>query len=102
IGLIISGIIIGPNCVHIIESTNSFELLSKTGLLYIMFLAGLEIDMHEFKFNRSKSLIFGSLTFFIPIIIGYIVCIYIFQFSVWSSLLLASMFSTHTLLSYPI
>ncbi len=102
IGLIISGIIIGPKCFHIIESTNSFELLSKTGLLYIMFLAGLEIDMQEFRFNRSKSLVFGGLTFLIPIIIGYVVCVYVFQFSIWSSLLLASMFSTHTLLSYPI
>lgn len=102
IGLIISGIIIGPKCFHIIESTNSFELLSKTGLLYIMFLAGLEIDMQEFKYNRSRSLVFGGLTFLIPIIIGYVVCIYVFHFSVWSSLLLASMFSTHTLLSYPI
>lgn len=102
IGLIISGIIIGPNSLHIIESTNSFELLSKTGLLYIMFLAGLEIDMHEFQTNRNKSLVFGALTFLVPIILGYFVCIYIFQFSLWSSVLLASMFSTHTLLSYPI
>src|SRR5688572_5725273 len=81
IGLIISGIIIGPNCFHIIESTNSFELLSKTGLLYIMFLAGLEIDMQEFRFNRSRSLVFGGLTFLIPITISYFVCIYIFKFS---------------------
>ncbi|MBL7931562.1 MAG: cation:proton antiporter, partial [Bacteroidia bacterium] len=66
------------------------------------FLAGLEIDMQEFRFNRSKSLVFGGLTFLIPIIIGYIVCIYVFHFSIWSSVLLASMFSTHTLLSYPI
>lgn len=102
IGLIISGIIIGPHSFHIIESTNSFELLSKTGLLYIMFLAGLEIDMHEFNNNKNKSLVFGALTFLIPITLGYVVCIYVFQFSVWSSLLLASMFSTHTLLSYPI
>lgn len=102
IGLIIAGIIIGPNCFHIIESTNSFELLSKTGLLYIMFLAGLEIDMQEFSHNRSKSLVFGAFTFLIPIIIGYFVCVYIFQFPTWSSVLLASMFSTHTLLSYPI
>jgi Kef-type K+ transport system membrane component KefB len=102
IGLIISGIIIGPHSFHIIESTNSFELLSKTGLLYIMFLAGLEIDMHEFNNNKNKSLVFGALTFLIPITLGYLVCIYVFQFSVWSSLLLASMFSTHTLLSYPI
>jgi len=102
IGLIIAGIFIGPNCLHIIESTNSFELLSKTGLLYIMFLAGLEIDMQEFRHNRSKSLVFGAFTFLIPIIIGYFVCVNVFKFPIWSSLLLASMFSTHTLLSYPI
>ena len=102
IGLILSGVIIGPNFLHLIESTNSFELLSKTGLLYIMFLAGLEIDMQEFQHNRNKSIVFGALTFLIPIIIGYFVCIYVFQFSVWPALLLASMFSTHTLLSYPI
>ena len=102
IGLIISGIIIGPHSLHIIESTNSFELLSKTGLLYIMFLAGLEIDMQQFSQNRNKSLVFGALTFLIPILLGYVVCIYVFQFSLWSSVLLASMFSTHTLLSYPI
>lgn len=102
IGLILAGVFIGPRCLHIIESTNSFELLSKTGLLYIMFLAGLEIDMQEFRQNRSKSLVFGAFTFLIPIAIGYLVCIYVFHFTVLSSVLLASMFSTHTLLSYPI
>ncbi len=102
IGLIIAGVIIGPNTLHIIEKSTSFELFSKTGLLYIMFLAGLEIDMQEYKQNRSKSLVFGALTFFIPITIGYFVCMYFFQFSLWSSILLASMFATHTLLSYPI
>ena len=102
IGLIIAGVLIGPNSLHIIESTNSFELLSKTGLLYIMFLAGLEIDMQEFEHNRNKSIVFGALTFLIPIILGYFVCVYVFQFAFWPSVLLASMFSTHTLLSYPI
>jgi len=102
IGLIIAGVIIGPNTLHIIEKSTSFELFSKTGLLYIMFLAGLEIDMQEYKQNRTKSLVFGALTFFIPITIGFVVCTYIFGFSLWPSLLLASMFSTHTLLSYPI
>jgi Kef-type K+ transport system membrane component KefB/nucleotide-binding universal stress UspA family protein len=102
IGLIIAGVIIGPNTLHIIEKSTSFELFSKTGLLYIMFLAGLEIDMQEYKQNRSKSLVFGAFTFFIPITIGFLVCTYIFHYSLWPSLLLASMFSTHTLLSYPI
>ena len=102
IGLIIAGVIIGPNTLHIIEKSTSFELFSKTGLLYIMFLAGLEIDMQEYKQNRSKSIVFGALTFFIPITIGYLVCVHVFHYSLWPSILLASMFSTHTLLSYPI
>jgi Kef-type K+ transport system membrane component KefB len=102
IGLILAGVLIGPNTLHLIEKTTSFELFSKTGLLYIMFLAGLEIDMQEFKQNRSKSIVFGAFTFFIPIIIGFFVCVYIFNFQFWAALLLASMFSTHTLLSYPI
>lgn len=102
IGLIIAGVLIGPNTLHIIEKSTSFELFSKTGLLYIMFLAGLEIDMQEYKQNRSKSLVFGAFTFFIPIIIGYLVCVYVFNYTLWPAILLASMFSTHTLLSYPI
>jgi Kef-type K+ transport system membrane component KefB len=102
IGLIMAGMFIGPNFFHLIESTNSFELLSKTGLLYIMFLAGLEIDMQEFRYTRSKSLLFGALTFLIPISVGYVVCVYVFHFTIWPALLLASMFSTHTLISYPI
>lgn len=102
IGLIIAGVIIGPHTLHIIEKSTSFELFSKTGLLYIMFLAGLEIDMQEYRQNRSKSLVFGAFTFLIPITIGYLVCVYVFHYSLWPSILLASMFSTHTLLSYPI
>lgn len=102
IGLIIAGVLIGPHTLHIIETSTSFDLFSKTGLLYIMFLAGLEIDMQEYRRNQAKSLVFGALTFFIPITIGYLVCSQVFGFSMWPALLLASMFSTHTLLSYPI
>ncbi len=102
IGLILAGVIIGPNTLHLIDKSTSFDLFSNTGLLYIMFLAGIEMDMEEFKHNRSKSIVFGALTFFIPITIGFFVCIYVLQYSFWAALLLASMFSTHTLLSYPI
>ncbi|MBS1647201.1 MAG: cation:proton antiporter [Bacteroidetes bacterium] len=102
IGLILAGVIIGPNTLHLIEKTTSFDLFSNTGLLYIMFLAGLEMDMHEFKLNRNKSIVFGAFTFFIPITIGFFVCVYVLHYPFWAALLLASMFSTHTLLSYPI
>ncbi len=102
IGLIISGIFMGPHALKIISNTSSFDFFSKTGMLYIMFLAGLEIDMQEFSKNKNKSLVFGVLTFLIPILIGFAVCVYYFNLSFWSALLLASMFSTHTLISYPI
>ena len=102
IGLILAGVIIGPNTLHLIDKSTSFDLFSNTGLLYIMFLAGLEMDMEEFEHNKRKSIVFGALTFFIPITIGFFVCIYVLQYNFWAALLLASMFSTHTLLSYPI
>jgi len=102
IGLILAGVIIGPNTLHLIDKSTSFDLFSNTGLLYIMFLAGLEMDLHELKEHRNKSLVFGAFTFFIPITIGFFVCVYVLHYSFWPALLLASMFSTHTLLSYPI
>ena len=102
IGLILAGVIIGPNTLHLIDKSTSFDLFSSTGLLYIMFLAGLEMDMEEFQHNKRKSIVFGAFTFFIPITIGFFVCAYVLQYSFWAALLLASMFSTHTLLSYPI
>jgi Kef-type K+ transport system membrane component KefB/nucleotide-binding universal stress UspA family protein len=67
-----------------------------------MFLAGLEIDLAEFKKNSGKSLYFGLLTFSIPMSIGYFSGIYILHYSVLTSVLLASMFASHTLITYPI
>jgi Kef-type K+ transport system membrane component KefB len=101
-GLIISGVLISPNALQIIEKSKDIELFSTIGLLYIMFLAGLEIDLQEYRKNQKISFLFGTLTFFIPLGLGLVVCLYYFKMSMISSLLLSSMFSTHTLLSYPI
>ncbi len=101
-GLIISGVIISPNALQILEKSKDIELFSTIGLLYIMFLAGLEIDLQEYRKNQKSSFVFGFLTFTIPLGIGLLVCIHYFQMSFISALLLSSMFSTHTLLSYPI
>lgn len=102
VGLILAGVMLGPNGFYILENDSSFKLFGTVGLLYIMFVAGLELDLNEFKKNQNKSYVFGSLTFFVPLIIGYLVSIYYFGFSEISSVLLASMFSTHTLVAYPI
>jgi Kef-type K+ transport system membrane component KefB len=102
IGLIISGIIIGPFGLNILEKNSAVELFSTIGLLYIMFIAGLELDMNEFKKNRHKSVVFGFLTFIIPMAIGFPLCYYLLHYGVNASLLVAGMFATHTLIAYPI
>ncbi len=100
--LIISGIFIGPQGFHLIERDNAVALFSTIGLLYIMFLAGLELEPDEFIKNKNKSILFGTLTFFLPLVIGFPVCHFILGYNFLTSLLTASMFSTHTLIAYPI
>jgi len=102
IGLILAGVIIGPYGLNLLKRDSSILLFGTVGLLYIMFLAGLEIDLTEFKKNRNKILVFGLSTFLLPLILGSVASYYVLGFSWLSSVLLASMFSTHTLISYPI
>ncbi len=102
IGLIISGVIIGPFGLNILEKNSAIDLFSTIGLLYIMFIAGLELDMNEFKANRNKSLLFGFFTFIFPLTIGFPVCYYFLDYDFNASFLTASMFATHTLVAYPI
>lgn len=102
IGLILAGVIIGPHGLNLIAKNSAIDLFSTIGLLYIMFLAGLELDMKGFARNKYKSLIFGFFTFILPISIGYPVCRYILNFSFETSFLVAIMFATHTLVTYPI
>lgn len=102
IGLIISGTVIGPYGLFLIEKNSAVDLFSTIGLLYIMFIAGLELDLGEFRKTRTRSLAFGFLTFLLPIAIGFPVCYYLLGYSFNTSLLTASMFATHTLIAYPI
>lgn len=102
IGLIIAGAVIGPNGLNLMLRDSSILLFGTVGLLYIMFLAGLEIDMADFKKNKYKSLLFGMYTFLIPMALGTASSYYFLEFSLPSSILLASMFASHTLIAYPI
>ncbi|WP_352423059.1 cation:proton antiporter [Proteiniphilum sp.] len=103
IGLIIAGVIIGPHGLNWIDNTHAdVEMFSTIGLLYIMFIVGLELDLGEFVLHKDRSLAFGFFTFIIPLIVGYPVCHYLLGYSPNASFLTASMFSTHTLVAYPI
>lgn len=102
LGLIIAGAIIGPNGLNLVLRDSSIILSGTAGLLYIIFLAGLEIDMGDFKKNSGRSFVFGMYTFLIPMALGIVAGLYVLHFSMETSILLASMFASHTLIAYPI
>lgn len=102
IGLILAGVIVGPYALNLLRRDSSIVLFGTVGLLYIMFMAGLEIDLSEFKKNKLKVVVFGLTTFILPLVCGTLASYYILGYPWLSSILLASMFSTHTLVSYPI
>lgn len=102
IGLILSGVLIGPHGLYLLEQNSAVDLFSTIGLLYIMFIAGLELDLNEFRKTRHKSVTFGFLTFIIPLAIGFPVCYYLLGYNVLGSVLISSMFATHTLVAYPV
>jgi len=102
LGLIIAGAVIGPNGFNVLSRDSSIVVTGTTGLLYIMFLAGLEIDMGDFKKNKWKSLTFGIYTFVVPFILGFLGGYYLLHFNILTSVLFASLFSSHTLIAYPL
>lgn len=101
LGLIIAGAVIGPNGFNVLSRDSSVVVTGTTGLLYIMFLAGLEIDMGDFKKNKWKSITFSIYTFAVPFVLGFLGGYYILHFSILTSILFASLFSSHTLIVYP-
>lgn len=102
IGLLIAGAFLGPNGFGVLARDMSFVLFGTVGLLYIMFTAALEVDMAVLKRSRTSTLVFGLLTFAVPMVLGILVARLILGFNWPASLLLASTFASHTLLTYPI
>ena len=102
IGLIIAGAIVGEHTLGLLSRDSGIVLSGTVGLLYIMFLSGLEIDRVGFKKNGSKSLLFGLFTFLIPMALGIVSAYYLLNLSLLSSILLGSMLASHTPLTYPI
>ena len=102
VGLLLSGALIGPHGFNLVPSDLEFTLLSTIGLLYLMFLAGLEIDLIDFIENKSKSIFIGLASFAVPFIFGFLVCHYFLDLNVNTSWLIGAMLSSHTLISYPL
>jgi Kef-type K+ transport system membrane component KefB/mannitol/fructose-specific phosphotransferase system IIA component (Ntr-type)/nucleotide-binding universal stress UspA family protein len=102
VGIIIAGAIVGPHGFNLLARDQTIVLLGTVGLLYLMFMAGTEIDLHGFKRHRIRSVVFGALTFLIPQFTGTAVFLLLLDFSWPAAILMGSMFASHTLVSYPI
>lgn len=101
IGIIAVGVVIGPSLLNFLEPNSTVIMLGQIGLLYIMFIAGLEINLSEFFKHKDRSIIFGAATFIIPQTVGTLLFLWM-GFDWFASLLIASMFASHTLVAYPV
>ena len=102
IGMILAGVLIGEHGLNILARDASFELFGKVGIYFIMFLAGLEMDLQNLKQNRVKGFTFGVITTVIPFVLGFVAGYYFLDYSMAASLLLACIFASHTLVAYHI
>ena len=102
VGLLAAGIVLGPDGLGILNAeSETMKLLSNIGKIYLMFVAGLEIDLEDFRKTKERSLGFGIATFLIPLIFGALVGRF-FNFGWNSSILIGSLLASHTLLGFPI
>jgi Kef-type K+ transport system membrane component KefB/mannitol/fructose-specific phosphotransferase system IIA component len=101
IGLIVSGAIFGPHGLGLLARDATIVLLGTVGLLYLVFLAGLELDLQRFLLFRRRSIIFGVLSFGIPMVMAA-VTMPLLGFGTSATLLLGAIVGSHTLLAYPI
>lgn len=102
IGLILAGMLVGPHGLNLLANDVNFKVFGSVGLIYLLFLMGLELDFTGFKKHLLQTATFGLFTFAIPFATGFYIFHHILDYNLLSSLLIASSFSTHTLLSYPI
>ena len=102
IGMVLAGVLVGKYGLNILGRDASFELFGRVGLYYIMFLAGLEMDMEGLKKNRNRVIIFGMLTFLVPFAMTYFMGVSLLGYIPLASLLLAAIMASNTLIAYPI
>ena len=102
IGMVLAGVVLGKYGFNILERDSSFELFGRVGLLYIMFLAGIEMDLEGLKKNARQVGLFGLLTFAVPFALMYMASIWLLGYSHLAAVLLSCIMSTNTLIAYPL
>jgi Kef-type K+ transport system membrane component KefB len=102
VGLVLAGIALGPFGFNVLSNDDSFHLFGNVGLLYVVFMSGVSIEINDLRKNRIKGGVFGFYSFVVAITLGLLSGMYLLHFSFATSVLLASMYATHTLVAYPV
>ncbi|GHT13712.1 sodium:proton antiporter [Bacteroidia bacterium] len=102
IGMIAAGILLGPNGLDVLALDSSVELYGTVGMLYIMFLSGVEVDIADFRRNKFAIAGFGLFSFAVPMVMGIVSSIFCFNLGILAAVLLGSVYASHTLIAYPI
>jgi Kef-type K+ transport system membrane component KefB len=102
VGLLLSGVLLGPYVLGIFgERTPVADFFAELGKLLLMFFAGLEIDLAQFRRARNKSIMFGLVTTSIPLLLGTAVGL-LFGYQPVAAVVIGSLLASHTLLAAPI
>lgn len=101
VGFILMGVALGPHGLGWIAENDTIRVLGNMGMLYIMFQAGVEIDMNDFRQYRHSALVFGVYSFLIPFALGFLSS-WLLGFGWSTCALLGAMYGSHTLMTYPI
>ena len=102
VGIVLAGTALGPNGLGVLAHGEAIFLFGNAGLVYLLFVVGLELDLRRFLSAPEDALLFGGASFGLPFVIGTAVCMTVLDFDVWAAMLLSAVFATHTLLAYPI
>jgi len=101
VGLILAGVVVGPHGLGLLQQDSTINLLGTVGLLFLMFMAGLETSLDDLKYNADKAVIFGLATFAVPMVLGTVAML-LLGYGFLAAILVASCFASHTLLALPI
>jgi Kef-type K+ transport system membrane component KefB len=102
VGLLLSGIVIGPYVLQIVGQQRPIaDFFAELGKLLLMFFAGLEINLQTFSKTRTRSISFGLITTAIPLLLGTLVGL-LFSYQLVPAIVLGSLLASHTLLGLPI
>lgn len=101
LGLLVVGMLVGPGGFEVMPREPVIELLGEIGLIFVMFIAGFEIDLGVVSRHRRETLVFGLLAFTLtglPAVGAGL----LMGFDLTASVLVGALVSSHTLLAYPV